>query len=98
MKTIATPHTLATEFLKALNQLQFVPAKWDTASDRLLDRKNKDGHTELRIHIAYEGEQRPQTISLIKFDGRRSQLIEWESNSMSAHMPTTGLLALIKAA
>ena len=63
-----------------------------------LDRKNKDGHTDLRIHIAYEGESQPHSISLIKFDGQRSQIIEWESNHMSASMPTAGILALIKAA
>ncbi len=98
MKTIATPHTNAAEFLQALDKLQFIPAKWDSPNDRLLDRKNKDGHTELRIHIAYEGEQRPHNISLVKLDGTKAQLIEWESNHMSAHMPMVGLLALIKCA
>lgn len=98
MKTIATPHTNAAEFLDALNKLQFATAKWDSPNDRLLDRKNKDGHTELRIHIAYEGERQPQSISLLKFNGQRNQLTEWESNHMSAHMPSAGILALIKAA
>ena len=93
-----TPHDNATEFLEALAKLQFTPARWDSPGDRQLDRKNKDGHTELRVHIAYEGEARPHSISLTKFNGQRNQLVEWESNHMSAHMPTSGLLALLKAA
>ncbi|MDP1591387.1 MAG: hypothetical protein Q8M07_26770 [Prosthecobacter sp.] len=93
-----TPNNTATEFLAALAKLQFVPAKWDAPGDRQFDRKNKDGHTDLRIHIGYEGEPQPHYLSLVKFNGQRNQLIEWESLNLSAHMPTTGLMALIKAA
>ncbi len=98
MKTTATPHTAAAEFLEALDKLQFKPGKWDAPNDRQLDLRNKEGHPVLRICIGYEGEQRPHNLTLIKFNGQRNQLICWESTHMSAHMPTQGFLALIKAA
>lgn len=98
MKTPATPHSHAAEFLKALEQLQFKPGEWDRPVERHLETRNQAGHLTVRVIIAYEGEERPQNVSLIKFDGTPARLIEWETNYMSAHMPTQGLLALIKAA
>lgn len=96
MKTTATPHNDAEGFLKALASLKFQPARWDSPNDRQLDLRNKEGHPILRICIGYEGEQRPHNLSLVKLDGTRAQLIQWES-LMSAHMPTAGFLALLKS-
>lgn len=93
-----TPHDSATEFLEALAKLEFKPGAFDNPNKRALVRKTQAGHNDLRILIAYEGERQPQSISLIKTNGQSNQLIEWESRGMSAHMPTSGLLALIKAA
>lgn len=98
MNATATPHNTAGSFIKALKDLHFVPARWNTEDDVQLDRLNSQGHTDLRVCMNYEGEKQPHCISIIKFDGTRAQVVKWESLDMSAHMPTEGLLALIKAA
>ena len=95
---MSTPHDNAAAFLQALDKMEFKPGAFDNTNRRQLVRKNKDGHTNLRITIDHEGEPRPHSISLIKTDGRNSQVTLWESRNMSARMPTKGLLALIKAA
>lgn len=95
---MSTPHDNAEAFLQALDKMEFKPGAFDNANRRQLVRKNKAGHTDLRITIDHEGEPRPHSISLIKTDGRNSQVTLWESRNMSAHMPTKGFLALIKAA
>lgn len=97
MKTPKTPRDHADEFLKLLDQAGFKPSRWDSTDTRLLDRQSPEGHPDLRICIAYEGEPHPHNLQLVKFDGRRSQIIQWES-SLSAAMPLQPLLALIKAA
>jgi len=95
---MSTPHDNAEAFLLALDKMGFKPGAFDNPGRRQLVRKNKAGHTDLRITIDHEGETRPHSISLIKTDGRNSQVTLWESRNMSARMPTKGLLALIKEA
>ena len=95
---MSTPHDNAEAFLLALDKMGFKPGAFDNTNRRQLVRKNKAGHTDLRITIDHEGETRPHSISLIKTDGRNSQVTLWESRNMSAHMPTKGLLALVKSA
>lgn len=97
MKTPKTPRDNADEFLKLLDQAGFKPSRWDHHNSRLLDRKSREGHPDLRICINYEGEPRPHNLQLVKFDGKRSQIIQWES-SLAASMPLAGVMALIKAA
>ena len=97
MKTPKTPRDHAAEFLTLLDKAGFKPARWDSAGTRLLDRPSPEGHPDLRICIAYEGEPHPHNLQLVKFDGKRSQVIQWES-SLSAAMPLQPLLELIKAA
>ena len=97
MKTPKTLRDHADEFLKALKAAGFQPARWDSADTRLLDRKSDAGHPDLRICLAYEGEAKPQNLQLVKFDGRRSQIIQWES-TLSPSMPLQPLLNLIKTA
>lgn len=94
-----TPHTQAPEFIAALEKMGFTPARWDRAgsSDRQLDYDRAEtGYPLLRIAINHEGEANPHSINIIRFDGSRSQLVQWDS-TLSAHMPSAGLLALIKA-
>lgn len=97
MKTPTTPRDHADEFLAQLDKAGFKPSRWDHPNARILDRKSDEGPTDLRIVINYEGETRPHNLQLVKFDGRRSQIVQWES-SLSASMPLKPLLALIKAA
>lgn len=97
MKTTATPHSHAAEFIKDLERLDFKPGAFDNPNKRTLVKRNQAGHITLRVRIAYEGQSRPQDISLIKLNGQANQLTEWESLHLSAHMPSKGLLALIKA-
>ncbi len=96
-KPIETPHTHAAEFIAALEKLGSVPGKWDSPGCRIFDVRNADGHPILRVVIDHEAEDHPQSISLIRFTGTVAQLIAWQSSNMSAHMPTAGLLAMIKA-
>lgn len=91
-----TPANAASELLKELTKMGFVPARWDTPDTRQLDIKTSDGHTNLRVVINYEGEATPHSIELIKRDGQRSQVTAWESR-LSAHMPLKAITALIKA-
>lgn len=97
MKTPKTPRDHADEFLTLLDQAGFKPSRWDHPNARLLDRQSAEGHPDLRICIAYEGELKPHNLQLVKFDGRRSQIIQWES-SLSAAMPLQPLLDLIMSA
>lgn len=97
MKTPKTPRDNADEFLALLDQAGFKPSRWDHHNARLLDRKSTAGHPDLRVCIRYEGEVKPQSIQLVKFNGKRSQLVHWEA-SLSPSMPLNPLLALIKAA
>ena len=92
-----TAHTDAAELTAKLTKMGFVPARWDEANFRQLQILNKDGHANLRVCIDYQGESKPHLLTLIKYDGRRSQVTAWESNGMSAHMPLAATLALIKA-
>ncbi|MBB5038285.1 hypothetical protein [Prosthecobacter dejongeii] len=85
------------ELLNELVILGFAPGRWDSKDCRILDLKNDEGHTALRVTLDYDGEPKPQTTSLLKLDGRNSQSVEWSSQNMSASMPLPGLLALIKA-
>ncbi len=88
----------ATEFLTELTAKGFRPARRDDlAGNRLLDLKNAEGHIEVRVCIDYEGEARPHSLSLIRFDGARSQMEAWRAN-FGARMPLTIILGAISAA
>lgn len=91
-----TPSTAPIQFLSSLKNMGFAPAKWDSPDTRQLDIKTSDGHTNLRVVINYEGGLSPLSIELIKRDGGRSQITQWESR-LSAHMPLAATIALIKA-
>lgn len=91
-----TPSNAASEFLATLTKMGFTPARWDSPDTRQLDAKNRAGHTTLRVVINYEGDREPHNIEIIKRDGARSQVTQWESR-LSAHMPLAATLALIKA-
>ena len=97
MKTPKTPRDHATEFIALLDKAGFKPFRGDHHKARLLDRKSANVHPDLRICINYESEPQPHNIQLVKFDGRRSQIVKWES-SLSASMPLAAVMALIKAA
>ena len=92
-----TPHDDAEAFQDVLNDAQFFPARYDETGDRRLERKNKDGHPDLRIRINYDGERRPHDITIRKLDGCASQIVQWEA-SLSAHVPSNAILAMIQAA
>lgn len=94
---MSTPHDDTEAFLDALNDATFYPGRYDQSGDRRLERKNKDGHPDLRIRINYDGERNPYDITIRKLDGRASQIIQWES-TLSAHLPSKAVLALILAA
>lgn len=91
-----TPSNAAPELLATLTKMGFAPARWDRPEARLLDVKNADGHTTLRVAIEYEDEGKPSLVELYKRDGKVSQITQWESK-LSAHMPLKATLALIKA-
>lgn len=94
---MSTPHDDTEAFLDALNDAEFYPGRYDQAGDRRLERKNSRGHPDLRIRIDYDGEKRPYNLTIRKLDGHASQIIQWES-TLSSHVPTKALLALILAA
>jgi hypothetical protein len=91
-----TPSNAASELLATLTKMGFTPARWDSPDTRQLDAKNSAGHTTLRVVINYEGERQPHSLELIKRDGARSQITQWESR-LSAHMPLKATLDLIQA-
>lgn len=95
MKTPNNDVNFLTTITSALNLLP--SPRGATNGDVVLQRQNAEGHADLRIYIAYEGERQPHSIKVTKLDGRRSQIIQWES-TLSAHMPSAALLAMLQAA
>lgn len=92
-----TTHDNATELLNELTARGFKPARWDRVdSNRQFDLKNEAGHTTLRVCLNYEGSDYLDSLDLIKFNGTRAMLPEWQS-TLSAHMPLEATLALIAA-
>ena len=94
---MSTPHDETEAFLDELNDGAFYPGRYDQAGDRRLERKNSAGHPDLRIRINYDGEKHPYNITVRKLDGLASQIVQWES-TLSAHVPSKAILALINAA
>lgn len=101
-----TAHTAASELTAKLATLGFseVPQKkrvmlgaYEEIGLRTFNLKNAGGHLNLRVQIHTDGEPEPQSLSLFKFAGDRSQVLAWKSENMSAHMPLEATLALIEA-
>ena len=86
------------EFIAELEKLGFKPGPWDSSNKRQLDLVNRVGYREARIVIDYEGEIRPHSVTLIRFNGQRNQLIEWEANHLPSSMPMGAQLAMIHEA
>lgn len=101
-----TAHNAAAELIAKMTAMGFseAPQKsqvklgaFDEVGLRTFNLKNESGHINLRVQIHTDGEPEPQSLSLLKFDGQRSQLLAWKSANMSAHMPLQATLALIES-
>jgi hypothetical protein len=101
-----TAYNAAEELIAKLTALGFseVPQKrqvmlgaFDEIGLRTFNLTNESGYINLRVQIHTDGEPEPQSLSLLKFDGQRSQLLAWKSANMSAHMPLQATLALIES-
>lgn len=94
-----TPNNDSTGFLASLNTLGFKPSRWDDAQgNRQLETESETGHPLLRVCLDYQGERQPHNLSVIKFDGRKSSTVEWSCGSLSAHMPSAAVLAMLQTA
>lgn len=93
-----TPHDNAAQFFEALETLGFEPGRMDSPEHRQLERRSTEGNPILRVLVDYEGERQPQSLRVLKLDGRKSQIIEWECSGLSAWMPTPALVAMLQAA
>jgi hypothetical protein len=95
-----TPNTHAAEFIAALEALGFKPSQARLRideTDKAFDLKNGEGHLIFRVILDYQMEIRPHGISLYRFDGKRSSILEWDARNISARAPSEGFLTLIKA-
>lgn len=101
-----TAHNAATELVEELSKMGFekLPEKkrvmlgaFEEIGMTCYDVRNGQGHVNLRVKIHTDGEPQPLSLSLVKFDGKKSHVIAWRSDNMSAHMPLEATLNLIKA-
>lgn len=101
-----TASNAAAELTDELTKMGFVegPEKkrvmlgaYDEIGLRTFNLITASGHLNVRVQIHTDGEPEPQSLSLFKFAGDRSQVLAWKSEHMSAQMPLEATLALIKA-
>ncbi len=87
----------AAAILLELETLGFKPGGKGAARCRVLERRNQDGHTDLKVMLNFDGEDNVNDLSVHGFDGGAAELIDW-SMDLTGGAPLAAFLAFVRNA